>query len=206
MTELEAKRALNALGVSRETKVKLERYVGLLEQWRQRMNLIGPREMDHIWARHVLDCAQLIPVVGLDSQVLDIGSGAGFPGLVLACAAADGEGHVTMVESVGKKCAFLSAVISDLGLSASVSNNRVEALEVKPVDFVTARALAPLPRLIEYASAWIGKGATALFFKGEHWREELTQAQECWNLAYEAIPSRTNETGVILKIMEATRV
>ena len=206
MTELEAKRALNALGVSRETKVKLERYVGLLEQWRQRMNLIGPREMDHIWARHVFDCAQLIPVVGLDSQVLDIGSGAGFPGLVLACAAADGEGHVTMVESVGKKCAFLSAVISDLGLSASVSNNRVEALEVKPVDFVTARALAPLPRLIEYASAWIGKGATALFFKGEHWREELTQAQECWTLAYEAIPSRTNETGVILKIMEATRV
>lgn len=206
MTESEAKRALDALGVSRETKSRLERYVRLLDQWRQRMNLIGPKEIAHIWDRHVLDSAQLFCIIGQDAQTLDIGSGAGFPGLVLACAAAEGDGHVTMVESVSKKCAFLSAVISDLQLPASVSNKRIEALDVEAVDFVTARALAPLPRLLDYAGPWIGKGATGLFFKGEHWREELTQAQECWNLAYEAIPSRTHETGVILKIMEATRV
>jgi len=206
MSEREAQEAVAALGVSRETMARLERYVLLLDQWRKRMNLIGPREMDHVWARHVLDSAQLIPFTGHDSQVLDIGSGAGFPGLVLSCVAAEGAGRVTLVESVGKKCAFLSAVIADLGLPAAVSNRRIETLEPHRVDFVTARALAPLSRLLDYAEPWIGKGATALFFKGEHWREELTQAQEYWNLAYEAIPSRTNGAGVILKIMEATRV
>ena len=206
MREKQAKDALQALGVSRETEARLERYITLLDDWRRRMNLIGPKEMDHIWSRHVLDCAQLMPMTGPDARILDLGSGAGFPGLVLACAAGDAGGHVTMVESVGKKCAFLNAVISDLRLPARVANKRIEALPVGTVDFVTARALAPLVRLLDYSAPWIGKGATAFFFKGEHWREELTQAQECWNLAYEAIPSRTNETGVILKIMEVTRV
>ncbi|MEQ8558028.1 MAG: 16S rRNA (guanine(527)-N(7))-methyltransferase RsmG [Henriciella sp.] len=206
MTEDEAKDALSALGVSRETQLRLERYVSMLGEWRQRMNLIGPREMDQIWARHVYDSAQLLPLMGHGSRIVDIGSGAGFPGIVLACEAVGGDGDVSMVESVGKKCAFLSAVISELGLPARAINKRIEAVNGERADFITARALAPLSKLISYAAPWIDRGATALFFKGEHWREELTQAQEYWTLAYEAIPSRTSETGVILKIMEVKRV
>lgn len=206
MTEEEAKRGLADLGVSRETYARLEQYVDLLDEWRKKMNLIGPREMDRIWARHVYDSAQLIAHVSQDQTVIDIGSGAGFPGLVLACSAADGTGHVTMIESVGKKCAFLSTVISAMYLPGSAQNVRVEAVDAGRVDFITARAMAPLPKLLSYSAPWIGKGATGLFFKGGHWREELTQAQEYWNLAYEAIPSRTSDDGVILKIMEASRV
>lgn len=206
MTEHEAKQALAALDVSRETLERLEAFVIELDAWRKRMNLIGPKEMAQIWTRHVYDSAQLLPLTGRDARIFDIGSGAGFPGLVLACATASGRGHVTMAESVGKKCAFLAAVISGLELPARVLNARIETIPAESADFITARALAPLPRLIGYAAPWIGKGATALFFKGASWREELTQAQECWNLAYEAIPSRTSEDGVILKIMEAQRV
>ena len=197
---------LDALSVSRETLERIERYIALLDEWRQRMNLIGPKEMDQIWERHVHDSAQLLPITGHGARIVDIGSGAGFPGLVLACEAVGGDGYVTMVESVGKKCAFLNAVISELSLPARALNRRVEDVMAERVDFITARALAPLSRLVSYAAPWIGMGATALFFKGEHWREELTQAQEYWNLAYEAIPSRTNEAGVILKIMEVERV
>ena len=202
----EAAKALGQLGVSRETFARIERYVALLDDWRQRINLIGPREMDHIWERHVLDSAQLLPITGHGARIVDMGAGAGFPGLVLACEAMGGDGHVTLMESVGKKCAFLNAVISELGLPARALNRRIEDVPAERVDFITARALAPLSRLVSYAAPWIGLGATALFFKGEHWREELTQAQEYWTLAYEAIPSRTNEAGVILKIMEVERV
>ena len=206
MTEDDARRALSDLDVSRETLSRIERVVDLLAEWRKKLNLVGPREMEHVWARHVLDSAQLLPIVGHAPNILDIGSGAGFPGLILACDCVDTDGHVAMVESVGKKCAFLSTVIADLSLPARVHNKRVEALDPAPVDFVTARALAPLPKLLSYTAPWIGAGATGLFFKGEHWRDELTDAQEYWTLAYETIPSVTSETGVILKIMEAKRV
>ncbi|MEM5515681.1 16S rRNA (guanine(527)-N(7))-methyltransferase RsmG [Henriciella sp. AS95] len=206
MTEDHAKSALNELNVSRETLELVERYVELLNEWRQKINLIGPREMDHIWFRHVLDSAQLIPMTGPGASIIDLGSGAGFPGLILACHAKQAGGQVSMVESVGKKCAFLMDVVSKLQLPAHVENRRVEALTPKSVDFVTARAFAPLPKLLDYSEPWLSRGATGLFFKGERWREELTDAQECWTLAYEAIPSRTSQTGVILKIKEAHRV
>lgn len=198
--------ALQDYGVSRETFERLDAYVSLLDEWRQQMNLIGPKEMDHIWTRHVIDCAQLLPHIPSDARITDIGSGAGFPGLVLACAAADGNGHVTMVESTGKKCAFLQAVISELKLPARVVNRRIEDAPSERVDFITARALAPLPRLVPYAYPWLSRGATGLFFKGERWQEELTDAAECWSLRHEAIPSRTSAQGVILKIEEAHRV
>ena len=206
MSETAAREGLGELGVSRETLERLDRYVSLLDEWRQKLNLVGPKEMDHVWARHVYDSAQLIPLIKPGSSIIDIGSGAGFPGLVLAAQAAETGGTVRMVESVGKKCAFLSTVISELGLPARAISGRIESLEPDSVGYITARALAPLPKLIGYAAPWIDRGATALFFKGSSWREELTAAQEYWTLAYEAIPSRTNETGIILEIKEAKRV
>ncbi|MEQ9315607.1 MAG: 16S rRNA (guanine(527)-N(7))-methyltransferase RsmG, partial [Henriciella sp.] len=192
--------------VSRETLGLLEGYIATLNDWRSRINLIGPREFDQIWARHVYDSAQLIPLVGDGAQVVDLGSGAGFPGLVLGCHAKTNGTAVTLVESVGKKCAFLADVTSKLQLPVRIENRRVESIKAESADFVTARAFAPLPKLLDYAEPWLKRGATGLFFKGERWREELTEAQECWILAYEAIPSRTSETGVILKITEAKRV
>lgn len=206
MTETEAKSALSDYGVSRETLDRLEAYVALLNEWRQRINLIGPNEIDHVWARHILDCAQLLPMVGEAAEIVDLGSGAGLPGLVLGCAAVERGGRVTMIESVGKKCAFLADVTAKLSLPVRILNKRVESVSPEPASFVTARAFAPMPRLLDYAAPWIDRGATGLFFKGERWREELTEASECWTLAYEAIPSRTRDTGVILKIKEAKRV
>lgn len=206
MTEEEAKSAISELNVSRETLELLEGFISILNDWRSRINLIGPKEFDQIWARHVYDSAQLLPMVEARARVIDLGSGAGFPGLVLGCHAKSGGGEVTLVESVGKKCAFLADVTSKLQLPVRIENRRVESIRPQKVDFVTARAFAPLPRLLDYAEPWLRGGATGLFFKGERWREELTQAEECWTLAYKAIPSRTSETGVILKITEATRV
>ena len=199
-------KALIDAGVSRETLPLLEGYVRLLDDWRQRMNLIGPREMDTIWERHVLDSAQMARLTTAECRIVDIGSGAGFPGLVLACEAKTRGGDVTMVETTGKKCAFLQAVISELGLPGKVVQSRIENATAERVDFITARALAPLPKLLGYANPWMAKGATALFFKGERWQEELTDASDYWTLKYEAIPSRTSERGVILKIEEAHRV
>ncbi|WP_018148810.1 16S rRNA (guanine(527)-N(7))-methyltransferase RsmG [Henriciella marina] len=199
-------KSLLETGVSRETLPKLEGFVELLDERRQKMNLIGPREMDQIWDRHILDSAQIVGLTTPDCRIVDLGSGAGLPGLVLACEASTRGGEVIMVESTGKKCAFLQTVITELKLPAKVIQGRIENAVPEHVDFITARALAPLPRLVSYAYPWMAKGATALFFKGERWQEELTDASDCWTLRHEAIPSRTSDTGVILKIEEAHRV
>jgi 16S rRNA (guanine527-N7)-methyltransferase len=107
-----------------------------------------------------------------------------------------------MIESVGKKCAFLRAAIEAAGLNATVRQERVESVEPMPADFVTARAFAPLPKLLDYAAPWLKRGASGLFFKGERWKEELTDASQTWNFAHEAIPSRVGGSGTILIIRE----
>ncbi|MEZ6012970.1 MAG: 16S rRNA (guanine(527)-N(7))-methyltransferase RsmG [Hyphomonas sp.] len=194
---------LAANDVSRETLDRLDRVIETLDHWRTRSNLIGPREWPVIWTRHVADCYQLLDLIPETARVVDLGSGAGFPGLIIA--AARPAGHVTMVESVGKKCAFLRAAIEAAGLSASVRQERVESVEPTPADFVTARAFAPLPKLLDYASPWLKRGATGLFLKGERWKEELTEARQTWNFAHEAIPSRVGGSGTILIVRELQR-
>ena len=194
---------LAANDVSRETLGRLDRIVGTLDDWRGRSNLIGPREWPVIWTRHVADCYQLLGLIPETAKVVDLGSGAGFPGLIVA--AARPAGHVTMVESVGKKCAFLRAAIDAAGLAASVRQERVESVEPMPADFVTARAFAPLPKLLDYAAPWLKRGATGLFLKGERWKEELTEARQTWNFAHEAIPSRVGGSGTILIVRELER-
>ena len=191
---------LAANDVSRETLDRLDRVIDTLDVWRTKSNLIGPREWPVIWTRHVADCYQLLDLIPEDAKVVDLGSGAGFPGLIIA--AARPAGHVTMVESVGKKCAFLHAAIEAAGLSATVRQERVESLDPMPADFVTARAFAPLPKLLDYAAPWMKRGATGLFLKGERWKEELTEASQTWNFAYEAIPSRVGGSGTILIVRE----
>nr|WP_321512583.1 16S rRNA (guanine(527)-N(7))-methyltransferase RsmG [uncultured Hyphomonas sp.] len=191
---------LAAEDVSRETLERLDRVIDTLDVWRKRSNLIGPREWPVIWTRHVADCFQLLDHLPEDARVVDLGSGAGFPGLIIA--AARPEGHVTMIESVGKKCAFLRAAIESAGLSASVRQDRVESVGQISADYITARAFAPLPKLLDYAAPWLKQGATGLFLKGERWKEELTEASQTWNFAYEAIPSRVGGSGTILIVRE----
>jgi 16S rRNA (guanine527-N7)-methyltransferase len=194
---------LAAHDVSRETLAKLDIIIETLDHWRTRSNLIGPKEWPQIWTRHVGDSVQLLDRIPDTASVVDLGSGAGFPGLILA--AARPAGHVTMIESVGKKCAFLRAAIKAADLPAEVHQGRVEAAPPIAAAYVTARAFAPLPELLDYASPWLCKGATGVFPKGERWKEELTAAQQRWNFAYQAIPSRSGGSGVILIVREAAR-
>ena len=136
------------LNVSRETVERLEIHRKLLAEWSQNINLIGPKELEHYWQRHALDCAQLLKFAPDAKTWVDLGAGAGFPGIVIACALAGVPGAgVDLVEATGKKARFLEAVIQEAGLPAKVFNVRVEDFRAgpRPYDVVTARAFAPLP-------------------------------------------------------------
>ena len=194
------------IDVSRETFERLEAVLVCLDDYRKRMNLIGPSEWDHIWRRHVADSLWLVPHISMDARVVDLGSGGGFPALPLACVLTSmGSGHVTMVETVGKKAAFLRAAVSAAGLNATVRQGRVEKAGDIDADIVTARAFAPLPRLMDYAAPWLTNSAIGLFHKGERWKEELTAASKEWTFASEAIPKRDGGAGIILKVSEVSR-
>ncbi|MEM7494169.1 MAG: 16S rRNA (guanine(527)-N(7))-methyltransferase RsmG [Pseudomonadota bacterium] len=197
--------AIAGLDVSRETLDALKLIVRELSDWRQKVNLIGPREVDHIWRRHIFDSLQLVPHLDLTKHVVDLGSGAGFPGLVIASLMGQPGGHVTMIESVGKKCAFLRDVSEKASLPTTILNGRVERYGHIDADFITARAFAPLPKLLEYASSWLERGAVGVFPKGRKWQEELTQTADYWTFKHEVIPSRSGD-GVILIVREARRV
>lgn len=193
------------INVSRETFERIDAVLDCLDDWQTRMNLMGPSERDSLWRRHVYDSLQLLQHLPEDARLVDLGSGGGFPALPLACALTETGGHVTMVETVGKKARFLTAAVEAAGLNASVRQGRAENVGDIEADFVTARALAPLPKLMEYASAWLLRGATGLFHKGERWKEELTAASTSWTFASEAIPTISGGSGVILKIGEVSR-
>ena len=194
------------INVSRETFERLEAVLACLDTYRTRLNLIGPAEWGHIWRRHVADSLRLLPFIGKDSRIVDLGSGGGFPALPIACVLTSmGSGHVTMVETVGKKCAFLRAAVKAAELNATVRQGRVENCADIKANIVTARAFAPLPKLIEYASPWLEKDGIGLFHKGERWKDELTAASKAWTFAHEAIPERDGGAGIILKVSEVSR-
>ncbi len=158
--------------------------------------------MDDFWGRHALDSWQLWPLVPEKTEtLLDLGSGAGFPGIALAigCKRA-GQGHVTLVESAGKKANFLRTVIRELDLPATVWADRAEKMPPQVFDFISARAFAPLPRLLTYAQPFWGEGTTALLLKGINAQTELTQAQESWKFDVVEFQSLSDPDGVILQI------
>jgi len=192
--------------VSRETLTSIEKIVDELDGWRKKINLIGPSEFGQVWRRHVLDSAQLIPLMPSKGRIIDLGSGSGFPALIISAALDPDHAETVMIETVGKKCAFLRAAIQSADLPAKVQQGRVENVNDLTADCVTARAFAPLPKLLEYAEKWLANGAYGVFSKGRRWEEELTQAKESWRFAYEVIPSMSGGDGVILKISEVSRV
>jgi 16S rRNA (guanine527-N7)-methyltransferase len=189
--------------VSRETILRISEYLRALGVWRERINLIGPGEGARLWRRHVLDSLQLLKEISAtDKSVADLGSGAGFPGLVLACALAEREGaSVTLVEKSPRKSQFLEAAIREVGLPARVLNQRLEVEgDAERFDLVTARALAPLPRLLGYAHDWLKPSGKALLMKGRDAAAEVAEARETWTFEMSATPSLTSPEGQILSV------
>ena len=189
-------RALALVPVSRETAARLDRFVELLLQWQNKTNLIASSTIPTIWTRHIADSLQLLALVPDAKCWVDLGAGAGFPGLVIACAFADKAGaRVHLVESNAKKAAFLREAARHAGAPALVHAVRIEDFvknfKQRP-DVVSARALAPLEVLLELAHPLLKTGAKGLFPKGQDVDAELTQASKCWSMDVELVPSKTN--------------
>jgi 16S rRNA (guanine527-N7)-methyltransferase len=199
---------LERFGVSRESGERLETYVGLLLTWQARINLIGPSTRDDIWMRHIADALQLLALLPDNTRILaDLGSGAGIPGLILAIARPL-EAH--LFESNLKKGAFLREAARQTRAEAQVHSLRIEraaslAATIK-AEAVTARALAPLSRLLDYAAPFLQNGAIGYFHKGQDVDAELTDATKSWKLRVEKHPSKTDSRGLILVVKEAHRV
>ncbi|WP_439816650.1 16S rRNA (guanine(527)-N(7))-methyltransferase RsmG [Zavarzinia sp. CC-PAN008] len=195
--------ALLGQDVSRETVERLGIHVALLHKWQKAINLVAPSTLAQAWTRHVQDSAQLAHLAQGDVW-LDLGSGAGFPGLVLAILGAGREHH--LVESDARKCVFLQEVARETGTQVHVHRSRVEALAAFPADVVTARALAPLPQLIQYSVPFLHPGTIMLFSKGAEASRELTQAQAAWTLDADLVPSITDPEAAIVRIKGAVHV
>jgi 16S rRNA (guanine527-N7)-methyltransferase len=178
--------ALRLTPVSHETEARLDRYLGLLGQWQTKTNLVAPSTLPHVWTRHVADSLQLLAIAPNAKTWVDLGSGGGFPGVVLACALADTpEARVHLIERNSKKAAFLREALRITSAPGIVHATGIEDIVDRiegPVDCVTARALAPLHQLIGLAEPLVRQGAKALFPKGQDVGTELTEATKYWNI------------------------
>jgi len=195
-----------AVGASDAQMADLEAFLALLTDWNERMNLVGPSALAEFWPRHAYDSAQLLSLAPEALVWADLGAGAGFPGLVLAILLKGRSGAmVHLVESMAKRCRFLSEVATRLALPAQIHNRRAEELGIR-VDIVTARACAPLPRLLGYAEPYLRKGATGLFLKGQDVVSELTEATKYWKFEAELSASSSSPDGRILQVKGLSRV
>jgi 16S rRNA (guanine527-N7)-methyltransferase len=195
--------ALVGVDVSRETLDRLSRSVDLLQHWQRAINLDGASTLADPWRRHILDSAQLVPHVPVAAgTVLDLGSGAGLPGLVLAVLGVPG---VELVESDRRKAQFLREAARTTEAPVRVHAARIEQLEAVRADVVTARALAPLDRLLGLAERFLGPDSLCLFLKGESAPRELTEARQTWHMHSEIVPSRSASAGVLLKLQGVGR-
>ncbi|HSV27925.1 MAG TPA: 16S rRNA (guanine(527)-N(7))-methyltransferase RsmG [Candidatus Omnitrophota bacterium] len=193
----------NATSVSRETLDRLRIYADLLVKWQAKINLVGPDTIPNLWQRHFLDSAQVFPLLPQPvHRLVDMGSGAGFPGLVLAIL---GVADVHMIESDARKCAFLREAARLTGAGVTIHNSRIEKVAPLGADVVTARALAPLEKLLEWAEPHLLPGGHCLFLKGRGHEDELTTASKEWNITCERTPSQTDPLGAILHIREVSR-
>jgi 16S rRNA (guanine527-N7)-methyltransferase len=183
----------------------LERYRDLLVEWNDKINLVGASTLDAFWSRHAWDSAQLLPLAPEARVWADLGAGAGLPGVVLAILGKGAPGfHVHLVESMAKRCRFLREVVEELALSATVHNARAEELTLA-VDIVTARACAPLHRLLGYAKPFLDRGATGLFLKGQDVASELEEATRFWDYEADVLPSRSDVRGRIVRVRRLGR-
>ena len=196
--------ALALTPVSRETEQRLDRYVALLLEWQAKTNLVAPSTLPHLWTRHISDSLQLLDLAPDAKIWVDLGSGGGFPGVVLACALAERPGaEVHLVERIAKKAAFLREAIRVTGAPGIVHLSEIGDIVEKwsgGVDCVTARALAPLHQLIGFAEPLVKRGAKALFLKGQDVEAELTESTKYWKIEPKLYSSRTAGQGWIVAI------
>ena len=194
-----------ATDASPTARADLELYRSYLVDWNQKMNLVGPKTLDIFWSRHAWDSAQILRFAPDALTWADLGTGAGLPGIVLAILGKDRPGyHVHLVESLAKRCRFLTEVVTALDLPATVHNSRAEDLSLA-VDIVTARACAPLSRLFGYSRPYFQRGATALFLKGQDVESDLTEASKSWDFDAEILKSLSDDRGRIVCVKRLGR-
>ncbi|MBR9973638.1 16S rRNA (guanine(527)-N(7))-methyltransferase RsmG [Magnetospirillum sp. J10] len=191
------------LALPEQSIAKLVLYAALLEKWQKRINLVGSDTIPSLWRRHFLDSAQLFPLLPQNThRLIDMGSGAGFPGLVLAILGVD---DVHLVESDTRKCAFLREVARVTETKVTIHNDRIEKVPPLKASVVTARALASLSKLLIWAEPHLLPGGHCLFLKGQAAEDELTEAAKEWNIAAQRVPSLSDPSGSILHLQEVRR-
>jgi 16S rRNA (guanine527-N7)-methyltransferase len=191
------------LHVSRETLNRLTVYLELLRRWQPAINLVGPGTLADPWRRHFLDCGQLAAHIPAGAaSLVDLGSGAGFPGMVLAILGVRG---IDLIESDRRKAQFLREVARETGASVRVHAERIERLSAWPADVITTRALAPLPRLLAVDERFLTSDSVCLFLKGRSGGHELTEARVSWHMEAEVFPSLSEATGMVLQLRGVRR-
>ncbi len=195
--------ALALTPVSRETEARLDAYLDLLRMWQAKTNLVAPSTLPQLWTRHVADSLQLVRLAPNARRWLDFGSGGGFPGIVLACAMAEVGGHVTLVERIAKKAAFLREALRVTGAPGTVIlgdiGDSVDRFP-KPLDCITARAVAPLHQLIGFAQPLRSENTRVLFLKGQDVEAELTEATKYWKIEPRLHASLTGGQGWVVDL------
>jgi len=199
-------RVLAAADVSRETARRLDLYVAQLARWQTIKNLVGPATLAEVWSRHVADALQLLTLAPDACTWIDLGSGAGIPGLILAIAGKERGIQVTLVESNARKCAFLTEAARLTGAPATIRNGRIEAVigDAVGTEIVCARALAALDQLLDWSAPLLNSGTIGLFPKGRDVQAELTQASARWTFTYDLVPSRTDADARIVRVTALT--
>ena len=199
---------LETLNVSRETIQRLETFDTVIRKWNPKINLVSRSSLDQLWTRHIADSVQVFRCVKIPEHWVDIGSGGGFPGLVVAILAADEapKMKVTLIESDQRKSAFLRTAARECGASATVLSGRIEQVEPQKARVLSARALASLDDLLRFADRHLAEDGTAVFPKGENWKKEVDNAQQRWRFEVETAKSLTEPEAVILKVRGVERV
>ncbi|AUQ72283.1 16S rRNA (guanine(527)-N(7))-methyltransferase RsmG [Phaeobacter inhibens] len=194
--------------VSRETYDRLKHYESLVKKWSPKINLIAKSTLDSVWDRHIVDSVQICQGIDFPQTWLDIGSGGGFPGVVVAILAVERAPDcvITLIESDQRKCAFLRTAIRECGANAKVVSERIEKVPPMAADVISARALADLTTLLGFAERHLQPGGIALFSKGIQWKKEVDNARRQWQFDLKSTNSWTEPEAVVLEIRGVTRV
>lgn len=195
------------LNVSRETTDKLRAFEGLVKKWTTRINLVSPASVPNLWNRHIVDSAQVAAIAPHAGTWTDLGSGGGFPGIVVAIISA-GAGHETtfdLVESDTRKSVFLKTVARQLELPVMVHAVRLQDVALQPADVVSARALSPLTDLLSHCDHLLRRDGVAIFPKGNKWRDEVEDARQQWSFDLDVVQSITDSNSAILKVSSIQR-
>ena len=195
------------MNVSRETRDYLKVFIELVEKWNPVINLISKSSISDIWHRHLEDSAQIISLARLGAYWIDIGSGGGFPGIVVAIILRETapETCVVLVESDSRKATFLRQAVVILGLNCKIHNARIESLDLPRAATVSARALAPLPKLLEFTERLVEEGGVCLLMKGQSYQEELDDARKSWSFDCNVTKSLTSANAAILEVRNIQR-